>query len=104
MLMIGWTTVETQEQADALARDLVDHRLAACVQIEGPLVSHYHWKGKHERTPEFRLCVKFLSERQPELANWILTHHPYENPEWTTVLAENVSEKYLSWVKTNTYN
>ncbi len=104
MLMIGWTTVETREQADTLARDLVAQRLAACVQIEGPTTSHYRWNGKQEKTVEFRLCLKFLTEREPALSNWILSHHPYETPEWITVRAENVSEKYLSWVKSNPSN
>ncbi len=104
MLMIGWTTVVTRAQADALARDIIAQNLAACVQIEGPIISHYRWNGKEEETAEFRLCLKFLSEREPALSNWLLRHHPYETPEWITVRAENVSEKYLSWAKANTYN
>jgi periplasmic divalent cation tolerance protein len=104
MLMIGWTTVETREQADSLARDIIAQGLAACVQIEGPITSHYCWNGKQEETLEFRLCLKFLAERESVLSKWILSHHPYETPEWITVRAENVSEKYLSWVRSNPTN
>ncbi len=104
MLMIGWTTVETREQADSLARDSVTQGLAACVQIEGPVTSHYRWNERLEETIEFRLCFKFLAEREPSLSTWILNHHPYETPEWITVRAENVSEKYLSWVRSNPSN
>src|SRR5689334_439486 len=104
MVMIGWTTVETQEQADTLAQELLTRSLVACVQIEGPIVSHYPWKGRLERSKEFRLCFKFLAEREQEVAKWVLGHHPYETPEWITVRAENVSEKYLSWVKANSSN
>jgi periplasmic divalent cation tolerance protein len=102
MLMIGWTTVETQAQADALAHDLLTRNLVSCVQVEGPVKSHYRWKGKLEQSAEFRLCLKFLAEREQEVEKWVLGHHPYETPEWITVRAENVSEKYLSWVKANT--
>ena len=104
MLMIGWTTVETREQADTLARALVSQRLAACVQIDGPITSHYIWENKLHESSEFRLCVKFLAHREKQVAAWVLTHHPYETPEWIAVRAENVSEKYLSWVKANFSN
>lgn len=104
MLMIGWTTVETRAQADSLARDIVAQNLAACVQIEGPITSHYRWNGKQEETTEFRLCLKFLADRESALSKWISNHHPYETPEWIAVRAENVSEKYLSWVRSNPSN
>jgi periplasmic divalent cation tolerance protein len=104
MMMIGWTTVETREQAGSLARSLVEKRLAACVQIDGPITSHYLWQGQSTRADEFRLQVKFLAERAIDVADHVLANHPYETPEWITVRAENVSEKYLSWAKTNTYN
>lgn len=102
MLMIGWTTVTTREQAEILAQGLIESRLAACVQIEGPLTSFYKWDGRTERSEEFRLCVKFIATRQIDVEKRVLAHHPYETPEWITVRAENVSEKYLSWVKANT--
>lgn len=104
MMMIGWTTVETHEQADALALGLLSQSLVACVQIDGPIKSRYVWKGKLEQTAEFRLCLKFLAEREQEVGKWVLNHHPYETPEWITVRAENVSEKYLSWVKASSSN
>jgi|GEM_PF-473753 periplasmic divalent cation tolerance protein len=101
MLMIGWTTVETREQAETLARGLIEQKLAACVQIEGPITSVYRWKGRLETATEFRLCVKFLPEQQTALAAWIAAHHPYETPEWIAVRSEIVAEKYLSWAKAN---
>jgi periplasmic divalent cation tolerance protein len=104
MLMIGWTTTATREQAEMLARGLIESRLAACVQIEGPITAFYLWNDRMEQAEEFRLCVKFIATRQIEVETWVLAHHSYETPEWITVRAENVSEKYLSWVKANTYN
>lgn len=104
MLILGWTTVTTREQAEILAQGLVESRLAACVQIDGPVISHYLWNGKRERSEEFRLWVKFIAGRQIDVEKWLLSRHPHETPEWITVRAENVSEKYLSWAKANTYN
>jgi periplasmic divalent cation tolerance protein len=104
MLMIGWTTLQTREEAEALARGLIESRLVACVQIEGPTTSIYPWAGKVERSEEFRLSVKFIADHAKDIENYVLAHHAYEIPEWITVRAENVSEKYLSWVKASSSN
>jgi periplasmic divalent cation tolerance protein len=101
MLLVGWTTVSTRESAEMLAQGLVEGRLAACVQIEGPITSLYQWQGRTERTEEFRLCVKFTPARATAVEAWLLTHHPYDTPEWVVVRAEHVGEKYLSWARAN---
>jgi len=101
MLMIGWTTVSTKEDAERLAQGLVEQSLAACVQIEGPIRSVYRWEGKVEVSEEFRLLVKFIPARGRALESWLLAHHPYETPEWLVVRAEQVAEKYLSWARAN---
>lgn len=100
-MLIAWTTVETREQAEHLARGLVEARLAACVQIEGPIRSHYRWDGRATDAEEFRLMIKYLPLRQLELETWVRARHPYENPEWVVVRAEHVAEKYLSWAQAN---
>ena len=97
--MIGFTTVQTRDEALVMARALIENKLAACVQIEGPITSVYTWDGKTEQTEEFRLLVKFVEAGSGQVKEHVLTHHPYEVPEWVVVRAENVSEKYLSWVK-----
>jgi periplasmic divalent cation tolerance protein len=104
MLMIGWTTVKTREEAGDLARHLIERGLVACVQIDGPLCSVYRWEGRLEESAEFRLCLKFLAKHEPDVATQVLSEHPYDTPEWITVRAENVSEKYLSWVMSNPSN
>jgi periplasmic divalent cation tolerance protein len=104
MLMIGWTTTDTRERAETLAQGLVAARLAACVQIDGPIASHYVWQGRPERAEEFRLTVKFVSGQASEVERWLLAHHSYETPQWYAVRAETVTEKYLSWAKSNLYS
>ncbi len=100
-MLIGWTTVETRDQAESLAAGLIEARLAACVQIEGPITSFYRWENRVEQAGEYRLSVKFLSGRQIELEAWLARRHPYEVPEWVVVRAEHVAEKYLSWAQAN---
>lgn len=100
-MFIAWTTVATRGDADRLAADVVNRGLAACVQIDGPVVSHYRWQGKAERAEEFRLAFKTLPEQRTALERHVLAVHPYDTPEWIVVRAEQVSEKYLSWARAN---
>ncbi|MFA6288653.1 MAG: divalent-cation tolerance protein CutA [Opitutaceae bacterium] len=96
-MFIAWTTVADRETADRLAAEAVARSLAACVQVEGAVTSHYRWNGAQEKTEEFRLMFKALPEQLPMLSAWLHAHHPYETPEWIVVKAEQVGEKYLSW-------
>ena len=98
-MLIAWTTVATPEDATRLARGAVEAGLAVCVQVEGPVTSHYRWEGRIEAVAEHRLMFKFLAEHAAVLEAWVRTRHPYEAPEWIVVRAEHVSEKYLSWAR-----
>jgi periplasmic divalent cation tolerance protein len=100
-MFIAWTTVEKRADADRLASDSIARNLAVCVQIDGPIVSHYRWHGKDERSEEFRLSFKCLAPRLAALEQHILSIHPYDTPEWIVVRAERVGEKYLSWAGAN---
>ncbi|HTJ78632.1 MAG TPA: divalent-cation tolerance protein CutA [Rariglobus sp.] len=96
-MFIAWTTVADRKTAELLASEAVAGALAVCVQIEGPVVSHYRWQGSREKTEEFRLMFKVLPDKLPLLGTWIHARHPYEIPEWIVVRTEQVGEKYLSW-------
>jgi periplasmic divalent cation tolerance protein len=100
-MFIAWTTVGNRADADRLAADAVQRNLAACGQIEGPIVSHYRWQGNVERSEEYRLCFKCLPDQLESLELRILETHPYETPEWLVVRAQRVGEKYLSWAEAN---
>jgi periplasmic divalent cation tolerance protein len=100
-MFIAWTTVATQADADRLAAAIVARNLAVCVQVDGPVVSHYRWKGREARDQEFRLMFKLLDEHAKSLEEQVLAMHPYDTPEWIVVRAEYVAEKYLSWATAN---
>jgi len=101
MLLVGFTTVGNREDANRLTRGLVEARLVACGQIDGPITSHYIWENRAETTEEFRLVLKFLPARAAAVETWLMAHHPYAKPEWVVVRAEYVAEKYLSWARAN---
>jgi periplasmic divalent cation tolerance protein len=103
-MLIAWTTVTHRADAETLAATVIAGNHAVCVQVEGPVVSHYRWQGRVERAEEFRLCFKLLPAQLPALEACALRHHPYDTPEWIVVRAEHVGEKYLSWAQGNPHS
>lgn len=100
-MFLAFTTVAARSDADRLATSVIDARLAACVQIEGPVQSIFRWQGKVERADEFRLVFKCLPAQFDALERHVLAAHPYATPEWIAVRAETVGEKYLSWARSD---
>lgn len=100
-MFAAWTTVGKREDAERLAKGAVETRLAACAQVDGPIVSFYHSEGKLEQSAEFRIWFKYLPGNASALGAWVGNHHPYDTPQWIEVSAESVGEKYLSWAMAN---
>jgi len=93
------TTVATREQAEALARRLVDARLAACVQIVGPIASVYRWKGEVSRDEETLLLIKTRLDRVGPIAALFREAHPYEVPELIATAVVEGGDSYLAWLR-----
>jgi len=96
------TTVGDNEQAEELARSLVEERLAACVNVHGPMASFYRWKGAVERDAERQLVIKTTRDRLAALEIRLKALHGYELPEFLVLPVEGGSAEYLAWVKQNT--
>jgi periplasmic divalent cation tolerance protein len=92
------TTVGVIEKAEELAHALVERRLAACVNIIGPVRSVYRWKGAIEHEQEYLLIVKTTAERATELAAVFAELHPYEMPERVELALEGGAASYLDWL------
>ena len=92
------TTFETRTDAERIARELVETRLAACVQIVGPIESTYHWQGRVEVSQEWLCLIKTAASRYSELERTLTMLHPYDNPEIIAVAIAAGSEKYLTWL------
>ncbi len=101
IMHIGWTTIATLEEAEKLASEAVNERLAACAQVDGPIRSYYLWQDNLERDEEYRITFKFLARNAGKFEIWLKEKHPYELPQWITVQAEHVISEYLQWAKGN---
>ena len=92
------TTVPDEERGEALARSLVDERLAACVNLHAPMVSMYRWKDQVERDTERQLVIKTTRDRLPALEARLHELHSYELPEFIVISVEEGSAAYLKGV------
>ena len=99
--LLVFSTVGDPEDAERVARELVDRRLAACVNIVPGLTSVYRWKGKVESEAELLLVIKTTRDRFEDLREALLTVHPYEVPEIVGVPIEAGHDAYLSWLHEN---
>jgi periplasmic divalent cation tolerance protein len=91
------TTMPDDDRADALARTLVEERLAACVNVHGPMRSTYRWKGQIECDAERQMVVKTTTEQRAKLEARLRALHPYELPEFLVLDAAG-SAAYAGWV------
>jgi periplasmic divalent cation tolerance protein len=101
-IVVVLTTMPDAETAEPLARALVEERLAACVNVHGPMVSVYRWQGNVEREPERQLVIKTTRARVGALRKRIGELHPYELPEFLVVPVLDGSAEYLAWVRDQT--
>ena len=86
------------DRADGLADQLLEHRLVACVNLIGPVVSRYVWQGRLERADEVLLLMKTRRDLVPELTARLREWHPYDVPEILEVPLRSGLDAYLGWV------
>lgn len=91
-------TCESEEQAERVARHLIDRRLAACVNILTRVRSIYRWKDKVEDAAEFVLLIKSRRDKFADLSAELKRMHSYEIPEVIALPVVDGSEEYLAWL------
>ncbi len=92
------TTCGSAEEAAAIARRLIESRLAACVTVLGGARSFYRWKGVIEESSEWLLLVKSRQDLFEKLRAEIVAQHSYEVPELLALPVSEGSPEYLSWM------
>jgi len=96
------TTAGSDEQAVSLARELVERRLAACVNILHGVCSVFRWDGRIQEDRESLLVVKTRAEMQERVTAAIRELHSYEVPEVVVLPVIGGSEPYLAWLEGET--
>jgi periplasmic divalent cation tolerance protein len=96
--VVALSTVGKAEDAERIARALVERRLAACVNVVPGVGSFYRWKGEVCRDEEWLLVVKTREEKLDALREALVALHPYELPELVALPIEAGHAPYLAWL------
>ena len=92
------STAGSEDEARKIATHLVEHRLAACVNLVPRIQSIYRWQGKVESSQEWLLIIKTTASQFPAVRDAIGELHSYDVPECLSVAIEEGSETYLNWI------
>ena len=98
-VLLVFTTAPDHAVARKIAHHLVEHRLAACVNILAPCQSIYQWEGRVEDATEIPLLIKTTAARYGMLEEAVRGLHPYETPECIAVRVASGAPKYMAWLE-----
>jgi periplasmic divalent cation tolerance protein len=96
--IVVFSTASSAEEAERIARGLLNERLAACVNVVPGLRSYYRWQGKIEDSAEFLLVIKSSRQHFEALRTLLESLHSYEVPEVVALPVVDGARNYLSWM------
>jgi periplasmic divalent cation tolerance protein len=92
------TTVESSTEAESISKNLVENKLAICVNIIGPSTSVYNWKNKLEKSKEYILWIKTISKNIISVTHTIKSLHSYDVPEIISFPFKSHNDDYSQWI------
>lgn len=100
--VLVYSTFPSAQVAEEVARELIERRLAACVNILPGMTSIYRWDGAINRDSEVVAIIKTRSLRAAKVMEEIAARHPYDNPALLVVDVVDGSADYLAWLMDET--
>jgi periplasmic divalent cation tolerance protein len=92
------STVSSQLEAGRIGEELINRKLAACVNIVPGITSYYRWGGNAQIGRELMLLIKTRSDNYKKVQEVIKEHHSYELPEVIALPIGAGDEQYLKWI------
>jgi periplasmic divalent cation tolerance protein len=94
-------TAPDAETARRIARQVLESRLVACVNLVPGIESHYWWQGRLESGQEVLMVMKTTAGRIPELKDAVIAAHPYDTAAFVVLPIESGSGRYLDWIRSS---
>jgi periplasmic divalent cation tolerance protein len=98
--IVVFTTIDSLEDARAIASALVERKLAACVQVS-TIESVYAWQGAVQNDTEYRVVAKTTADRYADVEAAILDLHTYDLPAIYALDVAEAYAPYAEWVASN---
>ena len=96
-LVVAFVTINKKKEAEALAQQIVEDRLAAGVSIIENIKSIYEWEGAIHNDEEFLLIIKTPKDKVATLKKFVHKHHSYEVPEFIVLDVVDALPDYIKW-------
>jgi periplasmic divalent cation tolerance protein len=100
--IVIFCTISSKNDAKKIAQELVQKKLAACVNIIEGLTSVYEWKNELCTENECLMIIKSKRALFEEIKKEIVSLHPYEVPEIISLPITDGLDTYLNWISKNT--
>lgn len=97
-----YSTFPSIEVAETMGRQLVERRLAACVNMMGAMTSIYRWEGKVEQDREVAMIIKTRASLAEAAMGLVKGAHPYSNPALLVIPVIGGSVDYCAWLMEET--
>jgi periplasmic divalent cation tolerance protein len=96
--VLVYTTWPSIVEAERAGREIVERRLAACVNIVPGMISHYWWQGRLERGEEAVMLIKIRASLAGAVSATAKSLHSYETPAIMVLPVESADPDYHRWV------
>ncbi|MDA1353382.1 MAG: divalent-cation tolerance protein CutA [bacterium] len=92
------TVINSKESANQMAEDILLKKLANCIQVLGPITSHFYWKNQYQIMEEYLLLIKSVEKNQDNIIKYIEENHPYDTPEVLCTPITKMSARFGEWL------
>jgi periplasmic divalent cation tolerance protein len=96
--VLVYTTWPSIVEAERAGREIVERRLAACVNIVPGMISHYWWEGRLERAEEAVMLIKTRASLAEAVSAAVKSLHSYETPAIMVLPVESADPAYHHWI------
>ncbi len=100
--VLVYGTFPDRDTAISIAGELVDGKLAACVNVLGAMTSIYNWEGKRHADTEVAALIKTRAGLIDTVVAHVRKLHPYDNPALVALPVAGGSDIFLAWILTET--